>query len=708
MIKRSLLVFTSLITSILGSVSAQNSDSYYYQEIKTDILLPEEAGQRIQSLFKRDNTIFVLTENGLFTQNQDQWSSLLKGSNLRLACMDSQRMIWVLNGAKMVNEKQHALDIPKEINPDSILSLCWDEDVLYIGTTNGLWTKNKAWNKLPLSKGKKIYDILKAGNGEMWIASSNGILKQYKGKWINLDELMMSSAFEQTYYCLSKGINQMDVVFSTPHSVSGIAENGDHWVWTGNEGLPYGPVTSICIQGNNYWMGTAKGATKKDKKWHYYHGKRWLPDNQINDILPIDEHTVWIATNKGVTEIKEVPMTLEEKAEYFEDRIEKRHKRHGLVSRSRLEISGDLSTSKPAITHNEGLWTSIYLASQCFRYAVTNNPEAKKNAEAAFEAMERLEKVTGIPGFPARSLAAYDEEHNTKGEWNKSPDGKWHWLGDSSSDEMIGHFFAYPIFYDLVADDSYKQRSKDLVSRILTHIVENNYRLIDMDGQPTRWGIWNPDSLNVSLGYSIEKGVNSLQMLSFLQAGLYMTGNEKYERAFRELVVNHNYDQNMLYQKMYGPFEMNFVDNQLSFLPYYTLSKYNKDNDFDRILKKSITRSWNIIQKDKIAMWNIIASVMLEKDCDLEVALDELQTIPMDMIRWDTQNSHRWDLQEDVHKDRMDHRQAITPIPADERDITKWNLNVYRFDYDQGGKTENDGAYFLLGYWMGRYNGFFR
>jgi hypothetical protein len=107
-------------------------------------------------------------------------------------------------------------------------------------------------------------------------------------------------------------------------------------------------------------------------------------------------------------------------------------------------------------------------------------------------------------------------------------------------------------------------------------------------------------------------------------------------------------------------------------------------------------------------MWNIISSVTLGEDCDLDVAAEGLRSIPMDMVDWTMENSHRWDLQKDFLADRRGMKQATRPIPLAERGITKWNLNVYQFDLGRDGKNENDGAYFLLGYWMGRYHGFFK
>ena len=167
---------------------------------------------------------------------------------------------------------------------------------------------------------------------------------------------------------------------------------------------------------------------------------------------------------------------------------------------------------------------------------MTKDPEAKKNAIRAYEAMERLETITGIPGFPARSYVASDESTGQGGEWHLTPDGKWKWKGDTSSDEIVGHMFAYPLFYDLVAEGEYKIRVKNLVYRIMNHIVENNYQLIDLDGKPTRWGVWTPDSLNYATNWWYERGINSLQILSFLKAAYHVTDDQKFEKAYETLI----------------------------------------------------------------------------------------------------------------------------------------------------------------------------
>jgi hypothetical protein len=43
-------------------------------------------------------------------------------------------------------------------------------------------------------------------------------------------------------------------------------------------------------------------------------------------------------------------------------------------------------------------------------------------------------------------------------------------------------------------------------------------------------------------------------------------------------------------------------------------------------------------------------------------------------------------------------------LPYDELPIGRWNGNPYRLDGGDGGRSEGDGVYFLLPYWMGRYH----
>ena len=54
-----------------------------------------------------------------------------------------------------------------------------------------------------------------------------------------------------------------------------------------------------------------------------------------------------------------------------------------------------------------------------------------------------------------------------------------------------------------------------------------------------------------------------------------------------------------------------------------------------------------------------------------------------------------------------DRPQSLVVLPYDEIPMWKWNGNPYSLDGGNGGRSEDDGAYFLLPYWMGRYHRLF-
>ena len=714
MIKKIKTLFV-LLAFIIPAIQlkAQVIAGSFLQEIKTDIPLPKEAGLNVIKLFSLQGNQVAVTANGIFKYNSQKWTSKLIDSKIETATVDANGKIWLATQTCIKNEDGVQIPLPEKVKNDSILCLFWEgEKTLHAGTISGLISYNGEWKEIPEVKGKRVNSIAKDNHNNLWVATNDGLLRRTGKEWINLDDVLMSTGTKRMYFSLFHSNNTQEILFGGLYSAGVIAENGDHQMWSGADGLPYGPITSIAKQNNVLWLGTPKGAIKKDKYWHYYLGKRWLPDNKINDILPIDEKTVWIATPQGISQIQQVEMTLDEKAAIYEEVIQKRHTRRGLVNISRLSVPGDLSTSKTKNEDNDGLWTSTYLAAECFRYAVTKNADALENAVRTYEALERLETVTGIPGLPARSYAlASDSVEQSRSphpkKWRPSPDKNWQWLDDTSSDEIVGHMFALSVFYDLVADETMKNRVKNLVGRTMDHIIDNDFHLIDYDGLPTRWGVWHPDSINDSKNWAYERGLYSLEILSFLQTAIHITGNSKYEKTYKMLAEKHHYAQNTVQAKMFGPYENSHSDDILTYFSYYPLFRYAQNDEYFSLYKKSLERTWNISESEKIPAWNIIASASLGENCDLEIALEELRNYPLDLIDWTMENSHRWDLQKDPMVARGENRQATNHIPAAESGISRWNTNPRQFDTGTGGKREETGTYFLLPYWMGRYYGFF-
>src|SRR5262249_5639890 len=157
----------------------------------------------------------------------------------------------------------------------------------------------------------------------------------------------------------------------------------------------------------------------------------------------------------------------------FVERLRQRHTRYGFVRESELVRPGDPASFRLKPSDNDGLWTAIYVSAESFRYAVTHSPDALRNARESLAALLRLDEVTGLPGFPARALIRRAEERDPEGEWHPTPDGEWEWKGDTSSDELVGHFFAYAVAYDLLPGDPDRQPIRAAVTRIVDRLLEH-------------------------------------------------------------------------------------------------------------------------------------------------------------------------------------------------------------------------------------------
>lgn len=473
------------------------------------------------------------------------------------------------------------------------------------------------------------------------------------------------------------------------------------------------PVAEITVllddQPSVIWIGTKRGLVvynELSRNIGYLAGKRWLPDDQVTGIGFEGEpknYSVWVETPKGFSHIDYKQITLAEKSKAFVERIQKRHVRWGMTSDSHLQTPGDLSTNKTVSSDNDGLWTQMYIAAEAFRYAVTKEAGARANAKVGFEAMLRLETITGISGFPARSFIKIGEDIQPKdGEWHTTPDGQWRWKGDTSSDEIVGHYFGYAIYYDLVADEAEKQKIRGVISRITDHILDHGYHLVDVDGKPTRWGWWAPDEIWEDPD---ETGLRALHLLAHLKTAYHITSNARYQQAYEELITKHRYHLLTRNQKINYPGHVNHSDDELAFLSYYPLLSYEQDAKLRAVYLESLERAWQVERPERNPLWNFIyAAGSGAKEFDQEDSIRTLREIPMDQIEWTVTNSHRLDVPIDPLSDRFNRKQALIVLPYDELPMSKWNGNPYRLDGGNGGRSEDDGAYFLLPYWMGRYH----
>ncbi len=483
----------------------------------------------------------------------------------------------------------------------------------------------------------------------------------------------------------------------------------------GKQGLPVESVNCLAIdKSDQIWIGTSEGAILykpyvSDRQWYYRAGKRYLIDNIVNDIaIPPNGMPVYFKTSKGISKLGAVERTLEQKAEIIEKRLNKYHRRLGLVAACTFDDAENPTRHVIIDNDNDGLWTSYHVVAMSMAYAVTDRIDYLESAKKSMHAMIMLQNASGIPGLVARSVLPVSEKKNKSPQWRVTPDGKMIWKSDTSSDEIDGHFFAFYAYWEHIARFIPEERELiiEQISILMDYIVDHNYQLIDWDGERTRWGFWNPENLNDDPDHYIENGLNAAQILSFLKVTYYITGDLKYKEHYDKLIKEHGYLGNVLLEKKVFPDENNHSDNQLGFCALYPILQLEHGDKARNALQRAVRRHYKTLWTDGSAFFYFAAATIDLDFVDIKSAVTNLRQIPTDRRQWEMINSNRADVILNPRKDRFDRPQLITVLPADETNFNKWNKNPYYPDSGKSGKNEDDGASWLLAYWMGRYHGF--
>jgi hypothetical protein len=135
------------------------------------------------------------------------------------------------------------------------------------------------------------------------------------------------------------------------------------------------------------------------------------------------------------------------------------------------------------------------------------------------------------------------------------------------------------------------------------------------------------------------------------------------------------------------------------------LLRYEDDPALREPFQAALERFWRSCQAEQNPLWNFIyASGTGAYDYDAREALETLERIPLDTISWTVRNSQRVDLPRAPSADRFREKQSRRALPPNERCVMKWNGNPFQLDCSSEGRSEDEGAFFLLPYWLGRFH----
>ncbi len=551
--------------------------------------------------------------------------------------------------------------------------------------------------------------------------------------------------------------------FASPQGV-GCRLGVDNWkLYTGKEGLPFNDFTCMAAGSSGVWFGTTNGAIQfVNGEWRFRQGRRWLLDNQVNDIAVGSDGAAWFATPGGVSKIASVPATLVEKAAHFEQEIDRYHRRteYEYVADATLPTPGKKEGGAARDTDNDGHFTGLYLGSASLGYAATKDPEQKRKAHRAFEALAFLSKVTeggsnpAPKGFIARAIRSTDgpdpnlllnpETDRARREerdklwkimdprWPVDESGAWYWKCDSSSDELDGYYFGFGLYYDHVCEtEAEREALRVVVRRMTDHLLKHDFSMVDHDGQPTRWGHFSPKDLNQNEDWWFERGLNSMSILAYLQVAYHITGDDGYRKAYRKLIDEHGYGLNVMTSPkiQFGPGSQGQADDNMAIMNYYHLIRYETDPDLLSMYYNSFYWYWNIEKYERNPFFNFVYAACCNgkertdhwgtRDLSpgmpwMEMAVDTLKRYPMDLIVWPMSNAHRIDLEFLGDHTRSPgapltgagHRNDGLVYPIDENHAVYWGDDPWTLTSGGDGTKLRDPVSYLLAYYLGVVHGF--
>lgn len=697
-------------------------DDVYLQEVAKKI--PTE--QPVKALAVHENHCFAVINEKIWLLNNDIFN-IEKNAPVGVKKLDSKcGDLWALASDGIYRLRKNKWE---KIDNKEYVDVCIHNGALHAATDEEIFrlTDNKFVSIKPeggyyssdktmqMEDGTQIHAEPVRLGPITHIESYSGTLHLLQpGKLIIFDGLVVNRDFIDWGSLPSKNTRDMlsfgsRLLISTDKGLA-VLRGASLTTIKGIDGLPVENTT--CLEkgfDDDIWIGTTKGAVRMlNSEWHYFGAYHWLPGEYVNDIA-VGEDIVYIATDKGIGIIRYEPYTLLKKASFYERHIEEwGHKRLGFIH-TLYKKDGEWVRE---VSDNDGGNTATYLAAMCYKYAVTGDKTARKEAVESFNAMVWLERITPVEGFFARSIWSTTADRDEMGrqgsgglpaKWYPTPDGKWYWKGDTSSDEVTAHFYAISLFHDLVAEGKEKEIAKEHLNRIASYIMKCGWVLLDMDGKPTRWGRWNQEYINRPYGYA-DRGLNSLEALTFMQTAFSITGDEKFKTGYQQL-VDWDYHQNTVRQKnVFPPESIAPWDDNLAFESYYTLFRYADDINLRSVYLRSLERTWEVKRMEHIPWFNFAYGAITGNDCELEQSVKHLREWTLDCTVHNYQNSHRDDLfLEHGYTSYEGGKRAISPR---ESTVMTGSRNATVLDDGADGNIVKEPTGFLRDYWMARYHGF--
>ncbi|MCB9520407.1 MAG: glycerophosphodiester phosphodiesterase [Myxococcales bacterium] len=513
----------------------------------------------------------------------------------------------------------------------------------------------------------------------------------------------------------------------------------------GPGGLPTDAATSVACADGLVALGHAVGATVLDPGLthvDHYQSERWLLDDRVPGVA-LDSGRRWFATAAGVTRVDLVPRTLHGKAAAFLYRHGRYFWRLGGFSSAWAHTPDPYSFDGLSLgdDDNDGQWTEETIGALAFAAGATGD---RRFCDAARPAVRNMRLLVDVPcvsfadagrecGFVARTFVRDDEGPLFDGKaglsnWHEVElDGRrYRWKDDTSSDELAGHFFGLPLYYDLCATDAEREQIASTLQRITDTILAHDLYLVDLDGLPTEHGNWghdyvascvdgfgNCDATDLGLCASACFGggfLNGAEILGQLLATWHVTGDARYYDEYERLAVEERYADVVRFSSNVltatNPSVENHVDHELAMLAFHTLIRYEPNADRRAAWQQALLGLYETELDEENPFWAAFVAGLTGEERQRDAALQSLREYPLDTRFWRIDHSHRLDVSVRPEPDRFGEPQlGEWPPPYDEQPARWWDQTPYAVVRDGDGRSMRGPMAYLIAYWAARYYG---
>ena len=404
-------------------------------------------------------------------------------------------------------------------------------------------------------------------------------------------------------------------------------------------------------------------------------------------------------------------LTLARKAALFDADLAERFIPFGdgqVVPRLRLPTA-----ERPETTYNmsdTAYMTGIHCATASWRHRATGHPDAARLARASCGALAHLATVSGRPGLVARGSSPAGAPWFDDGVWRASPDGRHRWRGNVSSDQVDGLMFGAFVHFVEADDPGVRARLAPAAGAIADAVLDGGRRIIGYDGAPTTWGRYDPDYVRD------REPMNALLLLQMIKVAHALTGEPRYDRAYRALIAEGYARIGEGARLDDPPLRANHSDDVLIALALYPLLELERDPAI-RAHYLEAARRWYRggahpgvgVEANPLAgfLWRHWTG---ESD-GVAPGIETLRRVPLDM-KWNRDTIDAYAARFGFTFEPLPAAETAPgggPLPIDRRART-WSFlvqNPYRPGADRTAPApfETNGLDYLVSYWFGRAHG---